>query len=222
MTDGNDSGLERQRQSGFRSKIIKRLEREVRSGPVRAVGASQPFQSVEELVQLVGTGLPLGLAWAVCRVEIPPDAGLFPLNHRDELLDILATIRPGETVGIRETERLNKSGKIIPVSVTISPIKNAKGEITGASAIARDISRQKQEEQDRLKLITELTAAMNQVRTLTGMLPICASCKRIRDDKGYWQQVETYISKHSEVIFSHGVCPQCAEEYKRQFDLKDK
>jgi hypothetical protein len=61
MTDGNDSGLERQRQSGFRSKIIKRLEREVRSGPVRAVGASQPFQSVEEFVQLVGTGLPPGL-----------------------------------------------------------------------------------------------------------------------------------------------------------------
>jgi hypothetical protein len=61
MTEGNDSGLERQRQSGFRSKIIKRLEREVRSGPVRAVGASQPFQSVEEFVQLVGTGLPPGL-----------------------------------------------------------------------------------------------------------------------------------------------------------------
>ena len=148
--------------------------------------------------------------------------GLFPLNHRDELLDILATIRRGETVGIRETERLNKSGKIIPVSVTISPIKNANGEIIGASAIARDISRHKQEEQDRLKLITELTKALSEVKTLAGLLPICASCKRIRDDKGYWQQVETYISKHSEVIFSHGVCPQCAKEYESQSDLKDK
>src|ERR1019366_7279076 len=145
---------------------------------------------------------------------------LFPLNRRDELLDILATIRRGETVGIRETERLNKSGKIVPVSVTISPIKNAKGEIIGASAIARDISRQKQEEQDRLKLITELTKALSEVKTLTGLLPICASCKRIRDDKGYWQQVETYISNRSEVIFSHGVCPQCAKEYESQFDLK--
>ena len=148
--------------------------------------------------------------------------GLFPLNHRDELLDILATIRRGETIGIRETERLNKSGKIIPVSLTISPIKNAKGEIIGASAIARDISRQKQEEQDRLKLITELTKALSEVKTLAGLLPICASCKRIRDDKGYWQQVETYISNRSEVIFSHGVCPQCAKEYESQFNLKDK
>jgi hypothetical protein len=54
------------------------------------------------------------------------------------------------------------------------------------------------------------------------MLPICASCKRIRDDQGYWEQVETYISKHSEVIFSHSLCPACATEYERQFDLKDK
>jgi hypothetical protein len=71
-----------------------------------------------------------------------------------------------------------------------------------------------------LKLITELTKALSEVKTLAGLLPICASCKRNRDDKGYWQQVETYISNRSEVIFSHGVCPQCAEEYKRQFDLK--
>jgi hypothetical protein len=61
MTDGNDSGLERQRQSGFRSKMIKRWNGLPRSGPVRAVGASQPFQSVEKFVQLVGDGLPPGL-----------------------------------------------------------------------------------------------------------------------------------------------------------------
>lgn len=147
------------------------------------------------------------------------NAVLFPLERRDELLDILATVRRGETAGIRETERLHKSGRIIPVSVTVSPIMAATGEIIGASSIARDITAQKLAAYEREQLIEKLTAANRQVKTLAGMLPICASCKSIRDDSGYWQQVETYISKHSDAIFSHGLCPKCAEEYLRQFDL---
>jgi PAS domain S-box-containing protein len=146
---------------------------------------------------------------------------LFPLNRRDELLDILASIRRGETVRLPETERLHQSGRIVPVSVIISPIKNTHGQIIGASTIARDIHRQKQAEQERRQLHQRLFAATDEVRMLGGMLPICASCKRIRDDQGYWEQVETYISKHSEIIFSHSLCPECAVEYERQFDLKD-
>ena len=57
----------------------------------------------------------------------------------------------------------------------------------------------------------ELEKALEEVRTLSGMLPICASCKKIRDDKGYWNQIESYISKHSEVEFSHSICPECAQ-----------
>jgi PAS domain S-box-containing protein len=147
---------------------------------------------------------------------------LFPLDRRDELVDILACVQRGETITLPDTERLHKGGQLIPVSVTVSPIKDAQGQIIGAATIARDIRRQKQSDQDRLHLNQRLFAATDQVRTLTGMLPICASCKRIRDDQGYWEQVETYISKHSEVIFSHSLCPACATEYERQFDLKDK
>jgi PAS domain S-box-containing protein len=145
---------------------------------------------------------------------------LFPQSRRDEMLDILAGIRRGDLVGGQETERLHKSGRIIPVSVTVSPVRNAAGEIIGASSIARDISQQKQAEYERQQLIEELTAAAKQVKTLTGLLPICATCKRIRDDKGYWQQVETYITKRSGVIFSHGICPACVEAYERQFEFK--
>ncbi len=140
-------------------------------------------------------------------------AVLFPLNRRDELLEIMARVRRGELVGTYESERRRKDGRVIPVSIATSPIKNAAGKITGASAIARDISRQKQDEQDRLKLITELTAALRQVKTLAGLLPICASCKRIRDDHGYWQQVETYLSQKSDVTFTHGICPECSKKY---------
>jgi PAS domain S-box-containing protein len=147
---------------------------------------------------------------------------LFPQNRRDEMLDILAGVRRGDIVGVRESERLHKSGKIIPVSVTVSPIKNTAGVIVGASSIARDITQQKLAEYERQQLMQSLQHASKQVRTLSGLLPICATCKRIRDDKGYWQQVETYISKHSEIMFSHSLCPICAEEYERQFEFKDK
>jgi sigma-B regulation protein RsbU (phosphoserine phosphatase) len=147
---------------------------------------------------------------------------LFPLNRRDELLDIVASIRRGETVSLSDTERLHQNGQVVPVSVTTSPIKNTQGEIIGASSIVRDIRRQKQAQQDRRQLSQRLSAAAKEVRMLTGMLPICASCKRIRDDHGYWEQVETYLSKHSEIIFSHSFCPECAVAYERQFDLNGK
>jgi HAMP domain-containing protein len=60
--------------------------------------------------------------------------------------------------------------------------------------------------------IDGLQKAMNKISTLRGLLPICAACKKIRDDKGYWNQIETYIMEHSEADFSHGICPDCAKE----------
>ncbi|MDP3563937.1 MAG: response regulator, partial [Methanoregula sp.] len=67
----------------------------------------------------------------------------------------------------------------------------------------------KRQEHEKEKLIQELKAALARIRTLSGMLPICASCKNIRDDTGYWHQIESYISEHSETEFSHGICPDC-------------
>ena len=55
----------------------------------------------------------------------------------------------------------------------------------------------------------ELQEALDQVKVLSGLLPMCASCKNIRDDKGYWQSVESYVSAHSEATFTHGLCPAC-------------
>ena len=58
----------------------------------------------------------------------------------------------------------------------------------------------------------ELTEALGNIKTLTGLLPICASCKKIRDDQGYWTQIESYIHKHSDAEFSHGICPDCSKK----------
>ncbi len=72
-------------------------------------------------------------------------------------------------------------------------------------------------EQENAKLLSELQDMLAHVRTLRGLLPICAWCKKIRDDAGYWQEVETYIHKHSSAEFSHGICPGCQEKFHRDF-----
>ena len=76
-------------------------------------------------------------------------------------------------------------------------------------AMHRDITERKRLEEDKRNLIIDLQNALSEVKKLSGFLPICASCKKIRDDKGYWNQVEKYISDHSEAQFSHGICPDC-------------
>ena len=65
---------------------------------------------------------------------------------------------------------------------------------------------------ERQRLMTELKTALDHIKQLQGMLPICSECKKIRDDKGYWNRIESYISRHSEVEFSHGICPDCAKK----------
>jgi len=70
----------------------------------------------------------------------------------------------------------------------------------------------KRMEQERERLIKDLKEALVHVKTLSGLLPICAACKKIRDDKGYWHQVEKFISEHTDVNFSHSICPECAHK----------
>lgn len=82
----------------------------------------------------------------------------------------------------------------------------------GISVLFRDISQRKSAEAERERLIRELRAAIAHVRTLRGLIPICAWCKRIRNDRGYWEQLEQYIKNHSEADFTHGMCPDCAKE----------
>jgi len=84
----------------------------------------------------------------------------------------------------------------------------------------RDITDRKKAEEERERLILKLRDALSKVRTLSGMLPICASCKKIRNDKGYWEQIETYVRDHSEADFTHGICPDCAKKLYPEFHEK--
>jgi AmiR/NasT family two-component response regulator len=71
--------------------------------------------------------------------------------------------------------------------------------------------------QEKEELVAELQTALAKVKLLSGLLPICASCKKIRDDQGYWTQIEVYIRRHSEAEFSHGLCPNCAKRLYPDF-----
>ncbi|MEN6319297.1 MAG: hypothetical protein ABFD82_11150 [Syntrophaceae bacterium] len=75
---------------------------------------------------------------------------------------------------------------------------------------------------ERKKLIMELQDSIAAIKTLRGLLPICASCKKVRDDKGYWSQIESYITEHSEAEFSHGLCPDCMEKLYPEYGKKQK
>ena len=94
------------------------------------------------------------------------------------------------------------------------------GEMTGFQVIGRDITSRKHIEEEREKLITELQEAAAKINTLSGLLPICASCKKIRDDTGYWNQIESYIQVHSDAEFSHSICPECVVKLYPEIHLK--
>ncbi|HOS97912.1 MAG TPA: PAS domain-containing protein [Deltaproteobacteria bacterium] len=94
-----------------------------------------------------------------------------------------------------------------------APIHHRNGELLGAVETLQDITALKEMEEEKERLNAELREALNQIKTLSGLIPICAACKKIRDDKGYWNQLENYLEEHSDAVFSHGLCPECFQEY---------
>jgi hypothetical protein len=111
-----------------------------------------------------------------------------------------------------ETQRISKNGKLLDVWLVITCLKDDSGSIDSIATTERDITHIK----------NELRAKEKEVKILQGFLPICASCKEIRDDKGYWHQIESYIRDHSEVEFSHSICPKCVKKWYPEFNLDKK
>ncbi len=110
-----------------------------------------------------------------------------------------------------KSERVLHEEALIERDETGTPIK-----ITG---IIQDITKQKQAEIEKENLIQKLEDALENIKTLSGLLPICMHCKKIRDDKGYWNSLEGFIQNNSEAKFSHGICKECAEEHYPDLDI---
>ena len=123
----------------------------------------------------------------------------------------ISVIESGQTLELdNHTLLLAKNQRTIPIADSLAPIKDQQGNITGAVLVFQDISERKQAEIEREQLIAELKEALATIQVLSGIIPICASCKKIRTDQGDWQPVELYIRDHSQAEFSHGICPDCA------------
>lgn len=132
----------------------------------------------------------------------------------------LVKILQGETEVVLDMKKKDAKGQEKIFIVTARPFLDANNKIIGIVESFQDITKRKFAEDVKAELIEELQKALDEVNLLSGFLPICASCKKIRDDKGYWNQIETYIRDHSQAEFSHSICPECAQDlypdaYKR-------
>jgi PAS domain S-box-containing protein len=149
----------------------------------------------------------VGMSWTS---QIPPDdlERLKEYNRR-------RLINPQDAPENYEFKFYHKNGEVRYGLISVSFIPTAKKIITSFV----DITDRRNAEMDREKLINELKSALSEVKTLSGLLPICSSCKKIRDDNGYWQQVEGYIQKHSDAKFTHGICPECTIKYFPEYAI---
>lgn len=139
------------------------------------------------------------------RHEICPDCGV------EKILAGAADL------AVHEQQGQDKNGNILWSQIIATPLHDLDGNIISVLEVVFPITDRKLQEQEREKLIDELKEALTRVKVLSGLLPICASCKRIRDDQGYWNQIESYIRNHSDADFSHGICPDCAKKLYPQF-----
>ena len=112
-------------------------------------------------------------------------------------------------LGELEVWHHRRDGEAVCLLFNGVPVLDDSGDLQGYRGVAKDITEKKRIEGEKERLIEELEKALSRIKTLRGLIPICASCKKIRDDQGYWNKLEAYIESHSEAEFSHGICPEC-------------
>ena len=106
-----------------------------------------------------------------------------------------------------------KNKSILSVILNANSLFNEKGEFEMTRSVLVNISELLGEKKARIELSVKLQSANEQIKILHGLIPTCAYCKKVRDDEGVWEQMESYISAHSEAEFSHGICPKCLKTY---------
>jgi PAS domain S-box-containing protein len=142
--------------------------------------------------------------------------------NKEQILELAKTV---DDVGHHfETHHRRKDGSLIDVELSNNGTVYRGKKLV--FCICRDISHRKKVEKEREEIIKELRESLAEIKTLRGILPLCSFCKKVRDDKGYWEQVDIYISKHSEADISHSICPECLkkhypDEYKEMYPEKD-
>ncbi len=120
-------------------------------------------------------------------------------------------VMSGESIDNVEAIFVTKNGQQISVEGNVHP-RFFKGEVIATQGIFRNITDRKLAELKQEQLVLRLQSALDNIKILSGLLPICAWCKKIRDDGGYWKKVEDYIKERTDASFTHGICPECLKK----------
>ncbi len=136
---------------------------------------------------------------------------IFPQEMAEYFLSGIRNIINSGKGNVDESKTLLQ-GKVHWYKTIGKPLANKNGKIYAAMFIGIDETHRKKAKEEREKLINELQEALKEIKTLRGIIPICSQCKKIRDDKGAWDQMEKYISERSDAQFSHSVCPECVKK----------
>lgn len=154
-------------------------------------------------------------------MALDPSLRALGRDHNSYIHAILATAlklapgtQPPDDTRLTEATVSCKDGREIQVEARWRVVWGPDGSLLGIQGVTRDITERKRMEAEREELIQELTQALAEVKALSGLLPICSSCKKVRDDQGYWKQIEAYLSEHSEATFTHGLCPDCVRAFR--------
>jgi PAS domain S-box-containing protein len=134
-------------------------------------------------------------------------------EDRDLVLKQTSDMLAGRESSPIEHRIYHKDGSTRWVQNTIVRRYNANNELHAYDGLVRDITVRKMIEQEKEELIAKLQQSLKEIKTLRGILPLCSYCKKIRDYQGYWEQVDVYITLHSDADISHGVCPECMEKH---------
>ena len=186
--------------------VLNSLERNLIREPYRRIFVTSAHEAIEvmerEPVHVVVTDMRMpvmdGLTFLRKIKDRHPNTVRMVLSGHTEIPQILASINTGEVYRYI-TKPIDDAAEFqleVRQAVEYYTLRHDRQELVG-QLTARN---------------RELEESLAKVRQLEGLLPICAGCKKIRDDKGYWQQIEGYISAHSKAVFSHGICPECMKK----------
>ncbi len=132
---------------------------------------------------------------------------------REKTEELTEQLLSGEIPLFRcETRFVRNNGELLWANSITTALRNEQNKIIYTLSMIEDISDRKLAEQKQQMLIHELQDAMAKIKLLRGLLPMCAWCKKVRDDNGYWKKVETYVEEHSDASFTHGICPDCLKK----------
>ncbi len=204
-------------------KVMRNILEEGGLGPVETVASGEAgIESIEGappdlvLLDIVMPGIE---GFEVCRI----------VRRSSPARDIpVLMVTGGDADSEKSLEKSFRAGATDFITKPVRPIellarvRSALNVKIAGDRLKQELARRIAAEKEKQKTIGELQKALAEIRTLGGLLPICASCKKVRDDEGYWTQIENYISRRSDAEFSHGICPECRQKYMEQLEKENR